>query len=351
MVACRLRDGARGLRHPAPDRRGDDEPRPHGGEDPSALRPRAGGACQRREPRGRRRLVAAVAGDARRDRSRRSRAEYRKVAEAHERSEAEKTARAARRRRAPMRCAIDWSAYRPTTPSFLGTRVFESYDLAELARYIDWTPFFQTWELKGRYPAILDDPEAGRGGAAAVRRRAGDAEADRRGEVVRAQGGRRLLAGGARGDDIALFADEARGPPIATLYTLRQQLGKRDGRPNLALADFVGRAARLCRRLRGHRRRRGRGDRRALRARQRRLFVDPGQGARRPARRGLRRGDARARAARALGLCAGRGVRAGGADRRALSRHPPGARLSGPARPHREGDAVPPARRRARDRA
>lgn len=76
------------------------------------------------------------------------RAEYLKVADAHARNEAEK-------RRLPLSQAranafrIDWDAHQPKVPSFLGTRVFEGWDLAELARYIDWTPFFQTWELKG----------------------------------------------------------------------------------------------------------------------------------------------------------------------------------------------------------
>jgi 5-methyltetrahydrofolate--homocysteine methyltransferase len=167
------------------------------------------------------------------------RAEYRKVAEAHERSEAEKTRTPLAKARANG-VPIDWSAYRPTTPSFLGARAFASYDLAELARYIDWTPFFQTWELRGRYPAILDDPEQG----SAARTLFDDAEA-----MLERIVGERWLEPKAvvgfwpaarTGDDIALYADEERTAPIATLYTLRQQLGRRDGRPNLALADFVG---------------------------------------------------------------------------------------------------------------
>src|SRR5262245_25177398 len=88
------------------------------------------------------------------------RAEYRKVAEAHERSEAEKVRVPLAKARANA-LKVDWSAYRPATPSYLGARAFEWSDLADLARYIDWTPFFQTWELKGRYPALLDDPEQG----------------------------------------------------------------------------------------------------------------------------------------------------------------------------------------------
>jgi 5-methyltetrahydrofolate--homocysteine methyltransferase len=166
------------------------------------------------------------------------RAEYRKVADAHERSEAEKT-------RVPLAkarlnsLALHWSAYRPAAPSYLGARVFDWNDLADLARYIDWTPFFQTWELKGRYPALLDDPEQG----AAARALFDDAQAmlkriiDERWFKPQAVVG--FWPAARAGDDIELFADESRAAPIATLFTLRQQLARRDGRPNLALADFV----------------------------------------------------------------------------------------------------------------
>ncbi len=167
------------------------------------------------------------------------RTEYRKVADAHERSEAEK-------QRVPLAKAranafkADWGAYAPTRPSFLGTRTFESYDLAELVRYIDWTPFFQTWELKGRYPAILDDPKQG----AAARSLFDDAQAMLKQIVAEKWLKPRAVVGfwpAARdGDDVALYADDARVERVATLHTLRQQLGKRDGRPNTALADFVG---------------------------------------------------------------------------------------------------------------
>ncbi len=167
------------------------------------------------------------------------RAEYRKVAAAHERSEADKTRVPLAKARANA-LAIDWSAYAPTRPGFLGTRVFESYDLAELAGAIDWTPFFQTWELKGRYPAILDDPKQG----AAARTLFDDAEAMLKRIIAEKWLHPKAVVGfwpaAREGDDIALFADDTRETRIATLHTLRQQLGKRDGRPNLALADFIG---------------------------------------------------------------------------------------------------------------
>ncbi len=107
------------------------------------------------------------------------RAEYRKIADAHARGEADKARLSLEKARANA-LRIDWASYAPPKPSFLGVRVIDDWDLADLARYIDWTPFFQTWELKGRYPAILDDEKQGARGAAIVRRRAGDARAHRR---------------------------------------------------------------------------------------------------------------------------------------------------------------------------
>ena len=114
-----------------------------------------------------------------------------------------------------------------------------AYDLADLARHIDWTPFFQTWELKGRYPAILDDPEQGAAARVPVRRRAGDAEADHRREVASAQGGGRLLAGGARGRrHRAVRRRRARktGSPRST--PCASSSAKRDGQPESGARRF-----------------------------------------------------------------------------------------------------------------
>lgn len=180
-------------------------------------------------------LLSPEARDAYKDKIR---AEYLKVAEAHARNEAEK-------RRLPLSQAranahrLGWDAYRPKTPSFLGTRVFESWDLAELARYIDWTPFFQTWELKGVYPRILDDEKQG----AAARQLFEDAQAMVAKIVAEKWFAPKAVVGfwpaGSVGDDIRLFADETRRTELATFFTLRQQLAKRDGRPNVSLSDFV----------------------------------------------------------------------------------------------------------------
>lgn len=168
----------------------------------------------------------------------RTRAEYVEVAERHERGEAAK-------QRLPLSAAranalkIDWSAYSAVTPSFTGTRVIDDWDLAEIARYIDWTPFFQTWELKGVYPRILDDEKQGE----AARQLFAEAKE----MLARIIDGKwfkpRAVVGfwpaNAIGDDIRLFTDASRETPLATLYTLRQQVTKRGDRPNVALSDFV----------------------------------------------------------------------------------------------------------------
>jgi 5-methyltetrahydrofolate--homocysteine methyltransferase len=166
------------------------------------------------------------------------RAEYAKVAAAHARNELEKVRLPLARARENAE-KIDWAAYKPVTPSFLGTKIFETYDLAELAKYIDWTPFFQTWELKGRYPAILQDEKQGE----AARQLFADAQAMLKKIIDETWFRPRAVIGfwpaGSVGDDIKLFTDETREHELATFYTLRQQLSKRDGRPNVALSDFV----------------------------------------------------------------------------------------------------------------
>ena len=166
------------------------------------------------------------------------RSEYAKVAEAHARNEREKQRLPLSRARENAHKA-DWSAYSAVKPQFFGTRVFETYDLEELSRYIDWTPFFQTWELKGRFPAILDDEKQGE----AARQLYSDAQAMLKKIIDEKWFRPRAVIGfwpaNAVGDDIRLFTDESRGEELATFFTLRQQLSKRDGRPNVALSDFV----------------------------------------------------------------------------------------------------------------
>src|SRR6516164_7627251 len=134
---------------------------------------------------------------------------------------------------------LDWSNYAPQPPRFLGTRALEDYSVAELIEFIDWSPFFATWELTGKFPAILDDAKYG----AAARSLFDDAQA-----MLERMASERWLRASAvfgfwpansDGDDILLYGDEARTTPIAVLHTLRQQLTRREGRANIALADFV----------------------------------------------------------------------------------------------------------------
>ncbi len=171
------------------------------------------------------------------------RGEYAKIAATHARAQEDKL-------RLPLAAArgnalkLDWSgAYQPPQPAFLGTKTLIDYPVAELIDFIDWTPFFQTWELNGKFPAILDDAKYG----AAARPLYEDARAML--DKIVAEGWFKASAvlgfwpAAAQGDDIALFADDTRAQPLATLHTLRQQLAKREGRANAALADFIAPAA------------------------------------------------------------------------------------------------------------
>ncbi|MGY2047036.1 methionine synthase [Methylobacterium sp. JK268] len=166
------------------------------------------------------------------------RAEYKRVADAHARAEADKQRLPLAKARAnPFKA--DFTAYRPVKPTFTGTRVFRSYDVAELVPYIDWTPFLQTYEFKGRYPALLDDPVQG----PAARALFDDAQAMLARIVEERWFNPKAVIGfwpaNAVGDDIRLFTGESRTDALATFYGLRQQLSKRDGRPNTCLSDFV----------------------------------------------------------------------------------------------------------------
>jgi 5-methyltetrahydrofolate--homocysteine methyltransferase len=166
------------------------------------------------------------------------RAEYRKVADAHARSEVDKQRLPLEKARA-NKMKIDWMAYRPTKPSFTGTRVFRTYDAADLIPFIDWTPFFQTWDMRGRFPAILDDEAQG----ASARQLYEDAREMLEKIVAERWFNPKAIVGfwpaNAVGDDIRLFTGESRTETLATFHGLRQQLSKRDGRPNLCLSDFV----------------------------------------------------------------------------------------------------------------
>ncbi len=134
----------------------------------------------------------------------------------------------------------DWSSYQPPVPAQPGITVFDDYDLNELTAYIDWTFFFHTWELKGRFPQILDHPEMG----SEARKLYTDAQA----MLTQLIEGKRLKARAVVGlfpanqvndDDIEIYADESRTELLTRIHQLRQQTEKAEGRYNHCLADYV----------------------------------------------------------------------------------------------------------------
>ncbi|HEX3916599.1 MAG TPA: methionine synthase [Caulobacteraceae bacterium] len=167
-----------------------------------------------------------------------TRAEYIRIREQFVRSQEAKVrtplAQAREKRFRP-----DWQLYQPPKPTYLGARAFGPYDLGELASYIDWTPFFATWELAGPYPMILEDDVVGEAARALF--------ADAQEMLKRIVGERWFEARGvagfwpanADGDDIVLWTGETRTTERARLHTLRQQMARGEGRSNYALADFV----------------------------------------------------------------------------------------------------------------
>jgi 5-methyltetrahydrofolate--homocysteine methyltransferase len=138
------------------------------------------------------------------------------------------------------RTEIDWERYTPPKPNVLGVQTFDDYALQEIRPYIDWTPFFHSWQLKGSHPKIFDDPEKGQ--------EARKLFADAQGLLDRIIAGKWLTARAAFGlfpanaledDSIELYTDESREEVLAILDFLRQQRQKPPGRPNRSLADFV----------------------------------------------------------------------------------------------------------------
>ncbi|QWD47495.1 methionine synthase [Polynucleobacter paneuropaeus] len=138
---------------------------------------------------------------------------------------------------------IDWANYTPEKPKFIGRRVFKNFALGEIAKYIDWTPFFQTWDLAGKFPAILDDEIVG----VEARKVFEDAQALLKkliqGQWLQADAVVAFYPANTIGDDIVLYGDESREHPLFVWHNLRQQSERPiiDGvrRPNRCLADYV----------------------------------------------------------------------------------------------------------------
>ena len=175
-------------------------------------------------------------------------------------------------RRAPLlaleaartnRLRLDWARHTPVRPTFTGTRIFPSdgaarvahghasaaspgsalsspsYDLDELISRIDWTPFFRAWELKGKFPDILSDPEVGPQATSLYEDARTLLRRIRRERLLAAKGVIGLYPANASGDDIVIWDSESRDNPLAVLHCLRQQFAKPGNRANLCLADFV----------------------------------------------------------------------------------------------------------------
>ena len=167
------------------------------------------------------------------------------------------------------RLQLDWGRHAPVRPTFTGTRIFPrdgseavahghartaspkaalpspsktgaaSYDLDELVSRIDWTPFFQAWDLKGRFPDILSDADVGPQATSLYEDARTLLRRIRRERLLAAKGVVGLYPANASGDDIVLWDGESRDNPLAVLHCLRQQFAKPGGRANLCLADFV----------------------------------------------------------------------------------------------------------------
>ena len=135
---------------------------------------------------------------------------------------------------------LDWQTYQPPCPTFIGTRVYDNFPLEQLVDTIDWTPFFITWELAGKFPKILDDKIVGE--------QARELYQDAQVMLTRIVDENLLTAKAVVGfwpcartgpDELSVYADESRSDVIATLHHLRQQTEKQGGKPNASLADFV----------------------------------------------------------------------------------------------------------------
>src|SRR5262249_2046131 len=139
------------------------------------------------------------------------------------------------------RFKTDWRGYSAAKPAFLGLKHLRNYDLAEIAAHIDWSPFFQTWDLAGSYPRILQDEVVG----AQARQVFADAQARLKriieGQWLAGKGvfGLFHAASVNEGEDIEIYAGEKRDRVLMTWHNLRQQNRKPTGNPNLSLGDFV----------------------------------------------------------------------------------------------------------------
>ena len=176
-----------------------------------------------------------------------TRAEYARLREEHASKSREKKLIPLEQARA-NRTPIDWASYTPPTPEFVGTRAYgtdgkdgmaRAISLDDLIPYIDWSPFFHTWELRGRYPAIFDDPVVGK----QARELFDDAQAllekIRTEKLLTARGVFAFWPAKAIGDDVEVYTDETRSERLTTFHFLRQQMKKPAEQFNHSLADYI----------------------------------------------------------------------------------------------------------------
>lgn len=173
---------------------------------------------------------------------RETREEYQKLRVRHQNKRSENELIALSEARA-NRHPLDWNQYTPPVPTFCGVKVFQQYSLATLAGYIDWTPFFQAWELAGKYPDILQDETVGE----SARQLFADAQAMLQKIIAENWLGANAVIGffpaGSREDDIELYAGDDRGDVLSVFRMLRQQTRKPEGKYNHCLADYIAPAA------------------------------------------------------------------------------------------------------------
>ena len=137
------------------------------------------------------------------------------------------------------RYAFDWRNYSPPAPSFLGLKTFEEYPLRELVKRIDWTPFFRTWELQGKYPAILTDRTVGNAAQTLFDDAREMLERIVREEWLKPRAVIGFFPANTVGDDVQIYTNKTRNIPKGSFHFLRQQMSKREGSPNHCLADFI----------------------------------------------------------------------------------------------------------------
>jgi 5-methyltetrahydrofolate--homocysteine methyltransferase len=164
--------------------------------------------------------------------------EYAKAREAHLNKRSDKRFVSINDARS-FKCQINLNGAMPPKPTFTGTKVFEDFPLEDLVPYIDWTPFFHTWELRGSYPKIFDDKYVG----VEAKKLYDDARAllDKivKEKLLKASGVIGFWPANSVGDDIEIYTDESRKEVLATIHTLRQQAEKVKGEPYYALSDFI----------------------------------------------------------------------------------------------------------------